>query len=68
MGPALTALQDLTTRVNEFLELQTHRDESDYELQCRELLGAIYQDTIKTQKMTRRLKDAAIPRALAEYE
>jgi hypothetical protein len=67
-GPALIALRDLADRLNDFFDLQARRDDYDYEPRCRDLLRMIYQDTIETQKMTRRLKDAAIPRALAEYD
>jgi hypothetical protein len=66
-GPALSGLQDLADRLNEFLELQTRRNDHDYEVRCRDLLRAIYQDTLETQRVTRELKDAAIPRGLDEY-
>jgi hypothetical protein len=67
-GPALTALQDLADRLNDFLELQLHREDHDYELRCRDLLKHIYQNTLETQRVNRELKDAAIPRSLDEYE
>jgi hypothetical protein len=66
-GPALSGLQDLADRLNEFLELQTRRNDHDYEARCRDLLRAIYQNTLETQRVTRELKDAAIPRGLDEY-
>jgi hypothetical protein len=67
-GPALVALPDLADRLNGFLELQLRREDRDYELRCRDLLKLISQNTLKTQKVTRELKDAAIPRALDEYK
>lgn len=67
-GASLGALQVLADRLDEFLELQQHREDHDYEAQCRDLLTIIYQNTIEAQRMSRKLKDAAIPRALDEYE
>jgi hypothetical protein len=67
-GPALTSLQDLADRLNDLLELQLHREDHDYELRCRDLLRVIYQNTLETQRVTRQLKDASIPRALDEYD
>lgn len=67
-GSALSALQILAERLDEFLELQHHRETRDYEAQCRDLLSMIYQNTIEAQRMARKLKQAAAPRSLDEYE
>jgi hypothetical protein len=60
------------------LELQLHQEDYDddydchydydYELQCRDLLKHIYQNTLETQQISRELKDAATPRVSDEYE
>lgn len=67
-GASLSALQILAERLDEFLDLQTQRDNSDYEARCRDLLSMIYQNTIEAQRLARKLKDAATPRSLDEYE
>lgn len=67
-GSSLSALQILAERLDEFLELQHQRETRDYEAQCRDLLSMIYQNTIEAQRMARKLKEAATPRSLDEYE
>lgn len=67
-GAPLSALQILAERLDEFLELQEHRSDRDYELRCRDLLSIIYRNTIEAQRLSRQLRDAAAPRSLDEYE
>ncbi|KAH0792760.1 hypothetical protein GPJ56_003383 [Histomonas meleagridis] len=67
-GVSFSALEILYEKVDEFLELQKIREDSDYELQCRNLLSLIYQNTIETQRIVRKLRDEATPRSLDEYE
>lgn len=67
-GAPLSALQILAERLDEFLELQNHRADRDYDLRCRDLLSIIYRNTIEAQRLSRQLRDAAAPRSLDEYE
>lgn len=67
-GAPLSALQILAERLDEFLELQKHRTDRDYDLRCRDLLSIIYRNTIEAQRLSRQLRDAAAPRSLDEYE
>ena len=66
-GASLNALQILVERLDEYLELQTRRDDPNYEEQCRGLLGMIYKNTSQAQRLARDLKDAAAPRPIDEY-
>ncbi|EAX91330.1 hypothetical protein TVAG_492980 [Trichomonas vaginalis G3] len=65
-GASLAALQILIERFDEFLELQTRRDDPTYEDQCRVLLGYIYKNTSEAMRLSRKLKDAAQPRPVDE--
>ncbi|OHT16962.1 hypothetical protein TRFO_41429 [Tritrichomonas foetus] len=67
-GASLSALQILAERLDEFLELQEHREDRNYEARCRDLLSMIYRNTIEAQRLARQLRDAATPRSLDEYE
>ena len=66
-GASLEALQILAERLDEFLELQTRRDDPEYDEKARELLNMIYKNTSQAQRLARNLKDAAVPRPVDEY-
>jgi hypothetical protein len=66
-GLALEALQLLVHELNEYLLLQNRREDPDYEQRCLWLLRRVHACTLDTEKIARKLKDAAAPRALDEY-
>ena len=64
---ALFALEILIKRIQEFLELQTRRDDPEYEELCRDLLSLIYKNTVEAQRLSRKLKEEAQPRSIDEF-
>lgn len=65
---SLSALQVLVERLDEFLEMQTRREDPNYDQMCIYLLNVIYRNTVEAQRLSRSLRDAAKPRPLDEYK